>query len=172
MPFIWKMNFEIAWGPRYDWWVREFVGDDAGKAGLMYAVKQASLEHGASSVGALDPGVGLRDCTLAEVTTSDVIDRLADIATARALSASGLGRSVEDPAGDPAGDPAAADPGDAKIRGLHAGGAATSSRGATVPRGVGHDFVNARAIGNATAAPRRLAAGKVPVTRPRTTRRW
>ena len=64
--------------------------------------------------------MGLRDCTLAEVTTSDDISRLADIATARALSASVLGRSVEDPAGDPAGDPGAADPGDAKFAALHA----------------------------------------------------
>ena len=136
VPFVWKMNFEIAWGPRYDWWVREFVGDEAGKAGLMYAVKQASLERELRAVGALDPGVGLRDCTLAEVTTSDVIGKLADIATARALSASGLGRSVEDPAGDP-GDPANTSrrrrtrPAPSSRRCTR--GAATSSRGATRP---------------------------------------
>ena len=107
----------------------------------------------------MDPGVGLRDCTLAEVTTSDVIGRLADIATARALSASGLGRSVEDPAGDPAGDPGAADPGDAKFAALHARRGDELAWCDTSP-GALDDFVEC-ALANATDPD--VRAGKVPV---------
>ena len=161
VPFIWKMNFEITWGQRYDWWVREFVGDDPKNAGLMYAVKQASLERELRAIGALDPGVGLRECTLAEVTTSDVISRLADIATARALYASGLGggsgeESVEEPAWD-AG--MSEDASGAKFAALHARRGDEVAWCDTSPEAL-DDFVEC-ALANATDPD--VRAGKVPV---------
>ena len=95
VPFIWKMNFEVTWGARYDWWVREFVGKDKAKAGRMYAAEMSMMEKELRRLKALDKHVGLRDCTLAEVTPSHVISRLADEATASALSSSGLGRDTD-----------------------------------------------------------------------------
>ena len=86
-PFFWQMNFEIAWGARYAYWQREY-GDKPDRD--MYAIDltiiEGSLkEHGylqrsdSNGVAISDGNLFLRDCRLAQVVTSTLAKKLADI---------------------------------------------------------------------------------------------
>jgi hypothetical protein len=83
-PFVWHMNFEIAWGERYGFWQRTF-GDDTHKT--MFAVDLQTFENELSELGLLSEKstANLRGCNFARVTASTLVEKLADIAIATSL---------------------------------------------------------------------------------------
>ena len=99
-PFFWQMNFEIAWGARYAYWQREY-GDEPDRD--MYAIDLTIIEgflkeHGylqrsdSNGVAISDGNLFLRDCRLAQVVTSTLAKKLADIVLLEAFGlVKGLG---------------------------------------------------------------------------------
>jgi hypothetical protein len=91
-PFVWRMNFEPTWGERYEYWERDVKNSPEEEK--MYAVELSTLERALWVDGRLHRSVRLWDCELAEVTTSAVVRKLADIATTLIVDA---GQTGDDP---------------------------------------------------------------------------